>query len=65
MKKKVRLLGRYALLYCILFGVTVGLIAVAAMPDWLARAGGCVGAGWWAYRLVGLSMVRAARRVQK
>ncbi len=65
MKKQLRLAGRYALLYCILFGVTVGLIAVAAMPDWLARAGGCVGAGWWAYRLVGRSVERTARKVQK
>ena len=65
MKKQLRLMGRYALLYCIVFGATVGLIAVAVMPDWLARAGGCVGAGWWAYRLAGWSMAQSAKRARK
>lgn len=62
MKKRVRMAGRYLLLYCILFGAAVGLITLAMMPPWMARAGGCVGAAWWAGRYVLWSIERRAHK---
>lgn len=50
--KNVRLAGRYLLLYAIVFGATVGLVSLACMPDWMARAGGAIGAAWWAVRYI-------------
>lgn len=56
--KNVRLAGRYMLLFCIVFGVTVGLVSLACMPDWMACAGGALGAAWWAFRYVAWSVSR-------
>lgn len=50
--KNVRLAGRYLLLYAIVFGVTVGVVSLACMPAWMARAGVAVGAGWIALRYI-------------
>lgn len=56
--KNVRLAGRYLLLYAIVFGATVGLVSLACIPAWMARAGGAIGAAWWAFRYVLWSMSR-------
>lgn len=56
--KNVRLAGRYLLLYAIVFGVTVGLVSLACIPAWMARAGGAIGAAWWAFRYVAWSISR-------
>ena len=52
MKKHAILMGRYALLMLIALAVCVGAIVSATMPRDLARAGGVIGAGWWAARYI-------------
>ena len=48
MKKHAILMGRYALLMLIALAVCVGAIVSATMPRDISRAGGVIGAGWWA-----------------
>ena len=50
MRKSLVLMGRYTLLMFIAAAMGVGIITMASMPGWIARAGGMVGAGWLALR---------------
>ena len=43
-------MGRYTLLMFIAAAMGVGIITMASMPGWMAKAGGMVGAGWLALR---------------
>lgn len=52
MKKQIVLAGRYALLMFIAMAVCVGAIVSATMPRDISRAGGVIGAGWWAVRYI-------------
>lgn len=50
MKKSMILMGRYTLLMFIAAAMGVGVVTLASMPDWMAKAGGMVGAGYLALR---------------
>lgn len=64
MKKRVRLAGRYLLLYAMVFGFTVGLISLSCMPVWMTRAFAAVSVGWLAFRYIAWTINRP-RRVRR